>query len=202
MNKNDIKTNLAILVCSAASLTLGTIIEHDYSQPYKAYNKKINEDDLIDIVVENKRGNKTYLINNNNKEYLREDLLPKSSELFQERNITYETIAQGNSCGWNYQVNCVIRDEQSLKTVWCVINSTMQTINPVPTIDFNKYCVIAVFQGKDYPKIITRVAEITEKENCIEVLLQHGETTKQMSMDIKPYHIVKIRKVQKKFIFK
>lgn len=110
--------------------------------------------------------------------------------------LSFEEIDQGYYCGITTRAEFVIEDNESWSDLWTDLHSTSTGYPDLPTVNFSREVVIAVFIGDfptgGYSATITRIAfnlagpvvyvdEVHPGEGC-------GET---MAIS-QPYHIVRV----------
>lgn len=133
----------------------------------------------------------------------------KEKELTKE--LIFVTILGGYYCGYDEsryggKKNYVINNNEDWQSLWNKVYSIQKPTPPLPTVDFSKDIVIAVFQGvQGSGGYSIEIIKIVEAENSIKVFVR--ETSPGPSCTVtdaltQPYHIIKISKTDKEVIFK
>lgn len=122
-----------------------------------------------------------------------------------EEKVDFETVEKGHYSGYKEVANYVINDEEKLAEIWNLVMETRKPFPDLPKIDFTKNSVVAVFMG-EFPTggYSIEIKEITEYKDRVIVKIDK-KFPKPGSMltqaFTQPYHIVKIKKIDKKIIF-
>lgn len=128
----------------------------------------------------------------------------------EEIELTFEAIEKGVYSGYDEsryegKTKYVINNNEDWQSLWNEVYSIQQPTSPLPTVDFSKDIVIAVFQGvQGSGGYSIEIIKIVETENSIKVFVR--ETSPGLSCEVtsaltQPYHIIKISKTDKEVIF-
>lgn len=111
-----------------------------------------------------------------------------------DNEIQFETIEKKISWNTNKRGNYVIKNAAEWSDLWNKIYPAVIIKPEIPEIDFNKYMVVAVFNGLEtsggYDIEITKIGE---KDNAVYVFVKktiHGSGCAITQSFINPYHIV------------
>lgn len=124
------------------------------------------------------------------------------SEVLFPREISFTNIAKGagNGSGDIKKSNLVIKKQKEWEDLMTKMKSVMNIQFEETDIDFNQFYVVAVILEVKGNGWIVEITEIKEyKEN---VIVTMKNTPMMNSVIAQPYHIVKIPKIDKEFIFK
>lgn len=118
------------------------------------------------------------------------------------REISFTNIAKGagNGSGDIKKSNLVIKNQKEWKDLMAEMKSAMNIQFEEKDIDFSQFYVVAVIlevKGNGWTIEVTEIKEY--KEN---VIVTMKNTPMMNSVITQPYHIVKIPKIDKEFIFK
>ena len=119
------------------------------------------------------------------------------------KELTFETVFKSSFSKQSDRQNYVVKDIDQWKKLW---SDAVSGETAVPEIDFNKYMIIAVFQGtKNTGGYGIKITEIIEAENALEVYF--NETVPAADSIVtqvmtSPCHIVKVEKTDKEVLFK
>ena len=119
--------------------------------------------------------------------------------------VSFETLVENQTGGYVKEEIRVISDRKSLLEVYGYVNRIRKPGFSIPSIDFSKETVIAVFMGEKtsggYAVSVESVKE--EGEQVIVQIKEIKPDTKEMvTMAItQPFCFVKINKVGKEFVF-
>lgn len=133
----------------------------------------------------------------------REDV--KSEEIIEEgKEVMFETIAKDFYSGQTQKENFVIENEDDFMSLWDKIYPEPRP--DIPDVDFEKYTVIAVFQGQmTTGGYEIRVNKVVEEKNNILVYIEEISPDPQDIVTqalTSPYHIIKMERTEKDIIFK
>ncbi len=129
----------------------------------------------------------------------------------EEIELTFEAIEKGVYSGYDEsryegKTKYVINNNEDWQFLWNEVYSIQQPTPLLPTVDFSKDIVIAVFQGvQGSGGYSIEIIKIIEAENSIKVFIR--ETSPGPSCEVtaaltQPYHIIKTSKIDKEVIFK
>jgi len=119
--------------------------------------------------------------------------------------ISFETLVEDQTGGYVKEEIRVISDHKSLLEVYNFVNRIRKPGFPIPTIDFSKETVIAVFMGEKtsggYAVSVESVKE--EGENIIVQIKEIKPDPKDMVTMVitQPFCFVKINRVVKEVVF-
>lgn len=120
--------------------------------------------------------------------------------------LIFETISEGIFSGHDGRESYVIKDSSEWSDLWNKVNSNLIPKPEVPNVDFNEEMVIAVFQGvKSEGGYDIKITEVRDFEYFVEVIVQETSSEPlqiQIQAETQPYHIVKIKRTDKKIVFK
>lgn len=113
--------------------------------------------------------------------------------------LSFETINKGIYSGHNQKNNYVIVSRNDFENLWNKVYYKTVSKPPLPEIDFNKYIVLAVFQGvKNTGGYDTQIFKISREEGYFDVLVRETSpspecvTTQALTS---PFHIIKVEKM-------
>ena len=119
--------------------------------------------------------------------------------------VSFETLVEGQIGGYDEEQNRVINDHESLLEVYDYINRFRKPGFSIPTIDFSKETVIAVFIGEKtsggYAVSIGSVKEVNEKVMVQIKEIKPGPKDMVTMAITQPFCFVKINRVGKEFVF-
>jgi len=122
------------------------------------------------------------------------------------KELPLKTIAEGGFSGHDDRKNYVIKDRVEWGRLWDIVNSCFIPKSSLFDIDFNKYMVIAAFQGQQNTGGYgIEIFKAIETEKNIEVYIkesypEHGYSVAEVITN--PYHIIKTKKTDKEVIFR
>lgn len=114
-------------------------------------------------------------------------------------------IYYDNSGGIQDSVRVVVRDAQTMKTVWQQATSQQSSPPPMPVIDFSKEMVLVVGAGRMTPEDQIRVDSVTvvkepnvqgKQEDVLRVVVAITKGCMQFKTDAYPLEIVKVRRFE------
>lgn len=117
--------------------------------------------------------------------------------------IPFEILSKGSHGGYTISKEIVIKNEQELRRVYTQINMIRKPGIPIPTIDFKKEMVIALFMGeKSTGGYAIFVDKINETKDNIEIVINYKKPAEMTTMVItQPFYFCKFNKVDKEIIF-
>lgn len=128
-----------------------------------------------------------------------------SSSPFTEHQITFETISKGYYSGHVARKDYVIVEGTEWRKLWNVVYANTSEPPALPSVDFNTEMVIAVFQGgKGSSGYAIEVTSILEKPSSLEVAVKEyspGKESIVLPALTAPFHIIKVKLIDKKVIF-
>ena len=124
-------------------------------------------------------------------------------------NLGFETIAKGHASGIAERVFYSIYNSNDWEDIWLKMNSNILEQRELPEVDFDKYIVIAMFQGSKssggYDIEATKVVETNYTlNNVVRVTVKEtfpGNDCQVTTIITSPYHIIKIPKTGKDINF-
>jgi hypothetical protein len=124
---------------------------------------------------------------------------------FLAQELTFETISKGHYSGHDDKKVYVIKGTSEWNNLWSIVCSRIMPKPDLPDVNFNNEMIIAVFQGNcSTSGYSIKVTKIIEKENFVEVFVKETSPSPgslQFYYNTQPYHIVKIKRVDKEVIF-
>ena len=130
---------------------------------------------------------------------------------FSGQELTFETISKGSYSGHNERGDYVIKDSSELENLWGKMQSRVSptpisAITDLPDVNFNDEMVIAVFQGtQSTGGYAIEITKIVEKKNSLEVFVKETSPSPDSMVTqafTQPYHIVKVKRVDKEVVFR
>jgi hypothetical protein len=118
---------------------------------------------------------------------------------------TAARIYYDNSGGIQDSVRVVVRDAQTMKTVWQQATSQQSSPPPMPAIDFTKEMVLVVGAGRMTPEDQIRVDSVSvvkepnvegKQEDVLRVVVVITRGCMQFKTDAYPLEIVKVRRFE------
>ena len=109
--------------------------------------------------------------------------------------ISFEKIGSHSYGGFQEEIYYVITDIQLLKKIYTQINLARKPGLQLPTIDFDKECVVALFMGqkKSGGFAVEMDSIINKKNNSFEIIIKEISPIDMASMAItKPFIIYKL----------
>ncbi|MDD2777813.1 MAG: protease complex subunit PrcB family protein [Methanocellales archaeon] len=122
-----------------------------------------------------------------------------------DQELTFETISKGSSSGHDERKDYVIKDLSEWGDLWSKMHSiVLPTPNP-PNVNFEDEMIIAVFQGRHFTGgYAIEITQIVEKENSVEIFVKEISPPPDSMVTqafTQPYHIVKVKRVDKEVVF-
>ncbi len=123
---------------------------------------------------------------------------PVSENIPYSKNISQlpHMIAQGTKAPINTRINYLINSRSKLKQLWSLIYESNAV--PIPSIDFSKYNVAAVFAGikptVGYSIMITSILDTAKKQIAIVTITHPGPSCTVGPPKTSPYEIALIPK--------
>ena len=125
---------------------------------------------------------------------------------FLDQELAFETIDKRPFSGHNDNKYYVIKETSEWGNLWSIVYSIIIPKPDLPDVNFNNEMIIAVFQGSQPSSGYSiEITEIIEKENFVEVFVKKTSPSQgslQLDVITDPFHIVKIRRVDKEIIFR
>jgi len=122
-----------------------------------------------------------------------------------DNEIQFETIEKKISPNTNEKGNYIIKNAEEWRDLWNKIYSAVIIKPEIPEIDFNKYMVVAVFNGFETSGgYDIEINKIGEKDNAVYVFVKKklpgsGCLTSQSFSN--PYHIIGFVKTEKEVLY-
>ncbi len=124
--------------------------------------------------------------------------------------MTFETLAKGemgNGGGSEMDISDfrVIRDEETFREVWGMINPSLGSDSGMPEIDFDEHLILSARMGQQPSSgYEIEILDVIENEETIRVPIQStrpGRTCVTLTVITSPHHIVKIPRTDREIIF-
>lgn len=113
--------------------------------------------------------------------------------------LSFETINKGIYSGHNQKNNYVIVTNKDFEDLWNKVYYKTISKPPLPQIDFNKYMIIAVFEGvKNTGGYDIQIFKINQNGGYLDILVKEtspGPSCFAVQAFTSPFHIVKVEKI-------
>lgn len=124
---------------------------------------------------------------------------------FTKNELSFETVLSEIYSNHNSKMEYIIKDEIKWKEIWNIVYANIEPTPKIIDIDFEKYMLIAVFQGiKNTGGYNIEIEKIIETVDTLEIYIKE---TKPSAEDMvsealtQPCHIIKIEKIDKEVKF-
>lgn len=136
----------------------------------------------------------------------------------QGKELSFETLSKEAYSGYEHRLELVvkivpekrrdyedIRVKQSFEWLWGQAHSKISPKPELPSINFDKEMILAVFQGrKESSQYNIGITKVIEHDKMVEVLVKEVQPSsgQELSAEIvQPYHIIKTKRIDKEVRF-
>ncbi|MBN4085136.1 protease complex subunit PrcB family protein [Flavobacteriaceae bacterium AH-315-B10] len=129
----------------------------------------------------------------------------KKTNTLLQNTITFEILSQDFFGGITDSKFMIINNEKDLDLVYSSINKSRTPELEMPTIDFDKETVIALFLGEKnsggYSIAVEQIINVNDKVNVVYRITSPKAGEMVTSVMTQPYCIIKIPKTSKEIVF-
>jgi len=129
----------------------------------------------------------------------------KNNKPLQQSTVAFETLKQDVYGGMVASKFMIIKNEKDLDLVYSSINKSRTPELEMPTIDFDKETIIALFLGEKnsggHSIAVEQIMNVNDKVNVVYRITSPKAGEMVTSVMTQPYCIIKIPKTSKEIVF-